>query len=106
MRWTLVILSCILLCGVGAACDIHSELANASSTTEQTKPQKVVRYYVKLKDKSDPIELSDFDFAAKSDEVKLCFKQPTELYSGYFVREMWTGSSNVEVYKVVEEVSE
>ena len=106
MRWTLVILSCILMCGVGAGCDIHSELANASSTAEQTKPQKVVRYYVKLKDVDDPIELSDFDFAAKSDEVKLYFKQRTELYSGYFVREMWTGSTNVEIYKVIDEVNE
>lgn len=105
MRWTLVILSCILMCCVGAGCDIHSELANASSTAEQTKPQKVVRYYVKLKDVGYPIELSDFDFAAKRDEVKLYFKQPTELYGGYLVREMLTGSSNVEIYKVIDEVS-
>lgn len=105
MKWTLVILSCILMCGVGLGCDIHSELANASSTTEQTKPQKVVRYYVKLKDVDDPIELRDFDFAAKSDEVWLDFKHPTELPNGYTVREMWTGSSNVEIYKVIDEVS-
>ena len=104
MRYACVILACILMCGVGAACDIHSELANASSTTEQTKPQKVVRYYVKLKDVDDPIELRDFDFAAKSDEVRLDFKQPTELYDGYFVQQMWTGSSNVEIYKIVEEL--
>lgn len=105
MRYTCVILSCILLCGVGLGCDIHSELANASSTTEQTKPQKVVRYYVKLKDVDDPIELYDFDYAVKSDEVYLYFKNPVE-FDGYFVTALYTGSANVYVYKVIDEVNE